>query len=71
MIRVSKNSARKRSRECSGNFFTELKRPRNVCKFVVSFVPCGETSRLFELTRVLVRFDQVARIIVNANHSIV
>ena len=27
MIRASKNSARKRSRECPGNFFTDLKRP--------------------------------------------
>jgi hypothetical protein len=29
------------------------------------------TSLLFELARVLVRFDQVARFIVNANHGIV
>jgi len=29
-----------------------------------------ETSPLFELTRVLVRFDHVASLIVNANHSI-
>jgi len=28
-------------------------------------------SRLLELCRVLVRFDHIARIIVNANHSIV
>ena len=53
------------------NFFTELKRPPNVYKFVVSFVPCGETSRLFEIARMLVRFNHVASIIVNANHSIV
>jgi len=30
---------------------------------VVSFVPCGETSRLFEIARVLVRFDLVASFI--------
>jgi hypothetical protein len=36
---------------------------------VVSFVPCGETSRLFEIARVLVSFNHVARFIVNANHS--
>ena len=42
------------------NFFTELKRPANVYKFVVSFVPCGETSRLFEVSRVLVRLDHIA-----------
>ena len=52
------------------NFFTELKRSRNVYESVVSFVPCGETSPLFELARVLVRLDHVARFIVNANHSI-
>ena len=32
----------------------------NVYKFVVSFVPCGETSRLFEVNCVLVRFDHSA-----------
>ena len=37
---------------------------------MVAFVPCGETSRLFEIARVLVRFDHVASFIVNANHSI-
>jgi hypothetical protein len=71
-IPLSKNSARKSSRERPGNFFTELKRPGpNVYKFVVSFVPCGETSRLFELARVLVRLDHVASFIVNADHGIV
>jgi hypothetical protein len=34
------------------------------------FVVLSENpSRLFELARVLVRFDHVARFIVNANHS--
>jgi hypothetical protein len=70
MIRASKNSAKKSSRERPGNFFTELKRPSRVFESVVSFVPCGETSPLFELARVLVRLDHVARFIVNANHSI-
>ena len=51
------------------NFFTASETSANVYKFVVSFVPCGETSRLFEIARVLVRLDHVARIIVNANHS--
>jgi hypothetical protein len=35
---------------------------------------CGDASKfslLFELARVLVRVDHVARVIVNANHSIV
>ena len=31
---------------------------------------CFTRSRLFEIARVLVRFDHVARFIVNANHSI-
>ena len=70
MIRASKNSAKKRNRECPGNFFTELKRPATFTSPVVSFVPCGETSPLFELARVLVRLDHVASFIVNANHSI-
>jgi hypothetical protein len=30
----------------------------------------GEPYQLFEIARVLVRFDHVARFIVNANHSI-
>ena len=51
------------------NFFTELKRC-NVYKLAVSFVPCGETSRLFELALVLVRLDHVAIFIVNANEKI-
>ena len=29
---------------------------------MVSFVPCGETSPLFEVSRVLVRLDHVARV---------
>jgi hypothetical protein len=29
-----------------------------------------ETSRLFELARVLVRFDHITNVIVNANHSV-
>jgi hypothetical protein len=33
-------------------------------------VPCGETSRLFEVSRVLRRLDHIARFIVNADHSI-
>jgi hypothetical protein len=45
------------------NFFTELKR-RNVCKLAVSFVPCGETSPLFEVALVLVRLDHVGSFIV-------
>jgi len=51
------------------NFFTELKR-RNVYKLAVPFVSCGKASPLFEIARVLVRFDHVARFVVNANHSI-
>jgi hypothetical protein len=31
----------------------------------------SKNSRLFKLARVLVRFDHVARFIVNANHSII
>ena len=30
---------------------------------------CASRLRFFEIARVLVRFDDVARIIVNANHS--
>jgi hypothetical protein len=30
----------------------------------------SKTSRLFEIARVLVRFDHVANVIVNANHKI-
>jgi hypothetical protein len=51
------------------NFFTELKR-RYVYKLTVSFVSCGKASPLFEIASVLVRFDHVARFIVNANHGI-
>jgi hypothetical protein len=50
------------------NFFTELKR-RYVYKLTVSFVSCGKASPLFEIASVLVRFDHVARFIVNANHG--
>jgi hypothetical protein len=52
------------------NFFTELKLRRSVYKIAVSVVPCGEISPLFELARVLVRLDHIARFIVNANHGI-
>jgi hypothetical protein len=38
------------------NFFTELKW-RNVYKLAVPFVPCVEALPLFEIARVLVRFD--------------
>ena len=59
MIRASRNFARRRSRE-RPTFFTELKRLRNDHKLAVSFVPCGETSPLFEIARVPVRLDHVA-----------
>ena len=52
------------------NFFTELKRPSKCLQVRVSFVPCGETSRLFEVNRVLRRLDHIARFIVNADHGI-
>jgi hypothetical protein len=51
------------------NFFNELKR-RNVCKLAVSFVPCGETSPLFEVALVLVGLDHISRFIVNTDHGI-
>jgi len=53
----------------SRHFFAELKR-RNVYKLTVSFVRCGETSRLFEIACMFVCLDHVASGIVNANHSI-
>jgi hypothetical protein len=52
----------------SRHFFAELKR-RNVYKLTVSFVRCGETSRFFEIARVLMCFDHVAHFIVNANYG--
>ena len=39
-------------------------RPHRVAAF------CFTTLRLFEITRVLVRLDLVAGLIVNANHSV-
>ena len=65
MIRAFKNSATRKGPERARNFFTELKW-RNLYKLAVSFVPCGETSPLFELARVLVHFNHVASGIVNA-----
>jgi hypothetical protein len=51
-------------------FFTALKR-RNVYKLAISFMPCGKASPLFELALVLVRFNHVASVIVNAYHCTV
>jgi hypothetical protein len=41
-----------------------------VYKLAVSFVRCGETSPRLELALVLVRFDRVARFIINAYRSV-
>jgi len=41
-----------------------------VYKLAVSFVRCGKTSPRLELALVLVRFDRVARFIINAYRSV-
>jgi hypothetical protein len=42
-----------------------------VAAFCLARNPKGDRSRLFELARLLVRLNHVARFIGNANHSIV
>ena len=55
-------------------YLGRARQKRNHWKSVFS-EKCGElrakTSRFFEIARVLVRLDHVARRIVNANHGIV
>jgi len=71
MIRASKNSARKRSREYSGNVFTELKRPGKRLQVRGFFCALRGNITVLELARVLVRLDHVARFIVNADHGVI
>ena len=73
-IPLSKNSARKSSRE-PAKFLLRVKAAQRLqsrnrlsgCRLAVD--PGRDTLRLFEVARVLVRFDHVARFIINANHS--
>jgi hypothetical protein len=76
MIRVSKNSARQSSREPK-ELFAGLKR-RDGYQTYESSTRSGmvahadrDNSPLFEIALVLVRLDNVASRIIDANHSVV
>jgi hypothetical protein len=53
-----------------GNFFTELKRPGKRLQVRGFFCALRGASPLFQSALMLVRLDHVARVIENANHSI-